>query len=201
MVRGYNRVPYVKPQTDTRRIHFVHQISENTSLKSPPDTVTRVSYTESHYNHKSAIALQQLKRADTAQQPAKKARTNECRQQVFSSIFRIPQIFQKFHDRPIGRLTLNMMWGETRQFKFIRKRSHTCLSNAGTSGKLLIGSLWPSKLPTMQTTLFMAKVTRCSCCTEWKLMVKKCACRTHFSTKKSQPKSMHVSQIQIEASF
>ena len=178
-----------------------NQIPENTSLKSPPDTITRVSSTESQHNHKYAIALQQLKRANTTQQPAKKARTNECRQQVFSSIFRIPPIFQKFHDRPIGRLTLNMVWEETRQFEFIRKRSHTCVSNAGSSGKLLIGSLWTAKLPTMQATLFMAKVTRCSCCTEWKLMVKKCACRTHFSTKKSQPKSMHVSQIRIEASF
>jgi hypothetical protein len=47
-----------KPQTDTRRITFFHQISENTSLKSPTDTTTRFSNTESQHNNKSAMTLQ-----------------------------------------------------------------------------------------------------------------------------------------------
>jgi hypothetical protein len=76
MVRGYNRVPYVKPQTDTRRIHFV-QSDFRTPLKSSPDTTTRVSNTESQPNHKSGIALQQTRRAGRTQQPAEKMRTNE----------------------------------------------------------------------------------------------------------------------------
>ena len=32
---------------------------------------------------------------------------------VFFSIFRIPTNFQKFHDRPTGRLTFTMVWEET----------------------------------------------------------------------------------------
>jgi hypothetical protein len=47
-----------KPQTDTRRITVFHQISENTSLKTPPETTTRVSNTESQHNHKTAMTLQ-----------------------------------------------------------------------------------------------------------------------------------------------
>jgi len=65
-----------KSQTETHRITFIHQISENTSLKSSPDTITRVSNTKSQHNHNSEMALHRRRRACRTQQPAGKPPTN-----------------------------------------------------------------------------------------------------------------------------
>ncbi len=92
-----------KLPTDTRRITFVHQISGNTSLKSSPDTTTRVSNTESQHNHKSVSALQQPRRADRTQQYAKKTRTNGMPPEFFRVFSEFRRFFRNFMtDQPVG---------------------------------------------------------------------------------------------------